>query len=260
MFNYQRSFTQEQSLDIMKFLYQKIRETVAAKRHGKYIVLLLMYTLGLRTHEAINVTFGQFVEYNDSKEYYLNIPQWENTLDYHVARNIPVPAATRTYILLCQYDIIKTHGSVSVDYLNSLPIACGKTENERCTIEEVRQAGAELFEYLGMSDSLECTEKELAHIMKDVAQNELAELALIDKEPIGYFFRRDFGTQLYILGVSESMSLYLLGHIKKTSQNKMVYDVIHNNKEVLLEVKEVLDKRALPISSELQKDIETPLT
>ena len=84
------------------------------------------------------------------------------------------------------------------------PIACvGSDYGHRAGAHQITAAGRQLFRSIGMD------RRQLAYIDMDLADPHMQDY---EKDPSVYRFRRNFGTYLHILGLSEAEIQYVLGH------------------------------------------------
>ena len=89
----------------------------------------------------------------------------------------------------------------NVGYLDLAPDSCFK----RCKADEVTEAAHRVFEKAGI------TSEQVAYLDVELSE-ENAGIVLKEKEPTAYLLRRNFATQMHILGLSYAEMQYLMGH------------------------------------------------
>lgn len=193
---------------------------------GQNMGLALMFSLGLRNGEACGVNFGAIREMESHPDchclwIYQSTGYSSNELrtggkTANMPRVLPIPQ--KMYNLLeirCQLletmilngDILldETQGQKSV---YDLPVVCVDSQfTVRCQSSHLTKAGQMLLKEIKVS------EDELAYMDRDLQNPKLAqEMGLVEKDPTVYLFRRNLGTHLYLLGLSESEIQYVMGH------------------------------------------------
>jgi hypothetical protein len=226
--------------------------------------LLLMYALGLRNGEACGANYGDIrpmIHHPECKVLWVykstvagtNILQ-SSGKTRNADRILPVPDVLEQFLeerrrYLQETVVFSPDGEIqSVD---DLPIACvGDNYVLRCSASQLTSAGRELFR----RSKLE--EDQLAYIDATLSQT-LESGEMTEKDPTAYLFRRNFGTHLHILGLSEAEIEYVIGHDiddDYETRNEFV------NEEKLYEIKLKLDKRPIfNTAFTLQKTQEIPL-
>lgn len=190
---------------------------------GAVVALLLMWVLGLRNAEACGLNYGDIKQLEGHEESYT---AWiykstkisTNELQsggktYNTGRILPMPDKLVQFLSqrrLMIEDIIKKQGR-EID-VNDLPVCCdGELDItkdsyiKRCKADRVTAAAHEVFESSGI------TSNQIAFLDAELAEGNTASL-LKEKEPTAYLLRRNFATQMSILGLSISEMQYLMGH------------------------------------------------
>lgn len=184
---------------------------------GQNMGLLLMYSLGLRNAEACAVDFGDIKPMQTHPEC---LVVWiYKTTGYdtnagklggksrNADRIIPLPDKVAALIHQRRQHI-ESYLNKSID---DYPIVCNNDRWDlRCSARELTNAARILFQSIKMKAA------QLASINEDL-QDEPAShndgLPFEDqKDPTAYLFRRNFGTHLHILGLSEPEIEYVIGH------------------------------------------------
>jgi hypothetical protein len=119
--------------------------------------------------------------------------------------------------------------------VDKLPIACvGDQWEQRCSGRHLTAAARELFQSIKMDAA------QLAFV--DMAIHNDEEFPFEEKDPTAYLFRRNFGTHLHILGLTEAEIAYVIGHDIEDpyeTRNEFV------NEEKLYRIKLKMDQRPL---------------
>ena len=191
---------------------------------GAEVALLLMLGMGLRNAEACGLNYG-------------DIKLLDNHMDCHVAwiykttkigsnelqsrgktfnsgRIIPVPGLIVDFLQKRKdliSHIVKRRNRLDID-TDTLPICCDgildeETENylNRCRADQVTSAAHEMFEAAGILP------KQLAYLDMELSEGNTATI-LKEKDPSAYLLRRNFATQMHVLGLEYAEMQYLLGH------------------------------------------------
>lgn len=204
-----------------KSLAKEVADDVC--EHGGVVALLLMWGIGLRNAEACGLNYGDIrplEEHSDCNVAWIyKTTKIDSTKlqsggkTYNTGRIIPVPQKIMGFLtkrkeIICK--LIKEQGD-DID-INSLPICCNgwieqdsKSYIKRCTADDVTLAARDVFEMAGISS------KQLAYLDLELSEGNVATL-LKEKEPTAYLLRRNFATQMSILGLTTSEMQYLIGH------------------------------------------------
>lgn len=126
-----------------------------------------------------------------------------------------------------------------------LPIAFRKGNPlSRCGADDVTAAARKMFSALNLHQVLYNASKQLqqdyAAAMEESSADEFVQL---EKEPTAYVFRRNFATNLAILGLHDAEIAYLMGHVIDEEQ------AVRNtflDERILHRIKKKLDKRIFP--------------
>ena len=220
------------------------------KQRGQEMGLLLMFALGLRNGEACGANYGDILPMPGHPDtlalwVYKSTKAGTNILDSsgktpNADRIIPLPDRLIEFLEKRREFLneqISFPISETIQSIDNLPIAClGMNYTIRCSAARLTAAGREL---LHQTKSVE--EKQLAFIENELLREGGSE-EVRDKDPSAYLFRRNFGTHLSILGLSEAEIEYIIGHDIEDpyeTRNEFV------SEEKLCEIKKKLNQRPL---------------
>ena len=191
---------------------------------GATVALLLMWGLGLRNAEACGLNFCDIKPIEGHLECYAAWIYKTTKIDtnelqsggktYNTGRIVPVPEKIIKF-LEKRKALLKAviQGQNRTDLkIEELPICCNgwiDAESdgyiERCKADQVTAAAHDVFESAGISS------KQLAFLDTELSEGNTASL-LKEKEPTAYLLRRNYATQLCILGLTSAEMQYLMGH------------------------------------------------
>lgn len=217
-------------------------------QRGQNFGLLLMFALGLRNGEACGANFGDVRPMERHPEckvlwVYKTTISGKNTLQSsgktkNADRIIPIPDVLDQFLeeRRAYLEQSLSEDGAAASHIDELPIACvGDNFSLRCSAHQLTAAGREMFRRIKMSSA------QLAYIDAELSDQETAS-ELKEQDPSAYLLRRNFGTHLSILGLSESEIEYLIGHdIQDAYETRNEYV----NEERLWLIKEKLDKRPI---------------
>lgn len=196
------------------------------QQEGARMGLALMFGLGLRNNEACGMVFGAIRPMETHPECYC---AWVyqttegETGDLkaggktkNAPRILPIPPkllellqGRRAYLerLIAEGTITlrPEDGLASVD---DLPIACQKSDyTAHCSSRHLTAAGRILLR------AIQVNEDEVAYIDRELQNPEQrTKMDVTEKDPTAYLLRRNLGTHLYILGLTEAEIQYFMGH------------------------------------------------
>lgn len=195
-----------------------------ADEDGAMVALLLMWGLGLRNAEACGLNYGDIKPIEGHSECYA---AWvykttkirSNELQsggktYNTGRIVPVPDRIIKFLNARKTLLQKViQEQKKVDFnIDELPICCNgcidiETDRytERCKADQVSIAAHDIFKRAGI------TSKQLAFLDAELSEGNTSSL-LKEKEPTAYLLRRNYATQMCILGLTNSEMQYLIGH------------------------------------------------
>jgi len=227
---------------------------------GQNMGLLLMYSLGLRNAEACAVDFGDIKPMQTHPE--CPVVWIYKTTGYDTSagklggktknadRIIPLPDKVAALIHTRRQHMESQLNKSIDDY----PIVCnGDRWDVRCSARELTNAARVLFQSIKMKAA------QLASINEDMQDESVSpndDLPFEDrKDPTAYLFRRNFGTHMHILGLTEPEIEYVIGHDiddPYETRNEFV------NEEKLFTIKQKMDRRPLVNSdqSELGQSVQ----
>ena len=186
---------------------------------GERIGLLMMFALGLRNGEACGTKFGDIRPMLTHPEHHLlwiykSTISGTNALQSsaktkNADRILPVPPVLLELLRERKRYIesnVAFPVSREIQTIDDMPIVCmGQDYGMHCSASRLTAAGKELFARIGMQErQLSVIDEALARERKDRPAGE--------KDPTAYLFRRNFGTHLHILGLTESEIQYVIGH------------------------------------------------
>ena len=192
--------------------------------YGAIVALLLMWALGLRNAEACGLNYGDIKPLEGHRECFV-IWIYKSTKiksaelqsggkTHNAGRIIPIPDKVMAFLderKRMLQKMLESQGRTDVN-IDALPICCNgyidfDTEDylERCMTDHVTNAARDVFERAGI------TSKQLAYLDAELSEGNTAKI-LKEKDPTAYLLRRNFATQMCILGLSTSEMQYLIGH------------------------------------------------
>ena len=191
---------------------------------GAMVALLLMWGLGLRNAEACGLNYCDIKSIEGHPECYA---AWiykttkieSNELQsggktYNTGRIVPVPERIIAILSERKKRIIKMitrQGHTEVD-VEELPICnAGLLDCEsdvyltRCKADNVTIAAHAVFERAGIFS------EQVAYLDVELSDGKTASI-LKEKDPTAYLLRRNYATQMCILGLTNAEMQYLIGH------------------------------------------------
>jgi len=243
---------QRKSLSIKEefLVYQEILND--ACQSGQHMGLALMFCVGLRNEEACGLDFGdikpmQYHPHCSCLWVYKSTTRGSNQLQAsgktrNMARLLPIPQVLLELLEKRRRFLESEVASGTLvlppnKTIDMLPIVCNNSDYlTRCHSKHLTAAGRKLFK------SIHINEDELAYIDTELEQNRLVEDGIDEKDPTAYLLRRNLGTHLYILGLSEAEIQYIMGHdIEDPYESRNDF----TNEDKLYQIKQKMDKRPL---------------
>lgn len=130
--------------------------------------------------------------------------------------------------------------------VDELPIACrGNDYTVRCSAADLTTAAKRFFERIGiLPEQLQLAYDEILQTLEDEKDpfRRMENFDLLEKEPTAYFLRRGYGTMLACVGLTDQDVAFQIGHDlggPRELRNEFL------NTEKLLEIKKLLDQRAI---------------
>lgn len=210
---------------------------------GLYYGCLLMFSMGLRNGEACAAKFGDLRLYGNDPNLktiyiYKNVDKYGNIKASgktpNADRVIPVPDQVYDF-LMQRKKFLMQELNISEDEVNKLPIACAKDLRSICRPTDLSTVGRKLFKHLEIDPEV------LGYIEKDILKGN-DPVMIKEKEPTAYLFRRNFATQLFIIGLDNYEIKYIIGHdIDNEYENRNEYI----NKERLMIIKNKMAERGI---------------
>ena len=204
-----RSLGSDQELTI----YHKL--TKDYRMSGELFGALLMFVFGVRNGEAAAITFSDIMEsYVEDGFHILMIYKTIESKNHrrvssgktpNADRIIPVPDDIYSFLMQRRKYISEQTGKTPKD-VNELPIACiGNDFEKACYPDQIAQAAKMLFFEIGLKP------KVLSYLDYEIMNGE-DPVVVKEKEPTSYLMRRNFATQMAIIGMNEAEIQFLLGH------------------------------------------------
>ena len=217
---------------------------------GQHMGLALMFCMGLRNEEACGLNFGDIkpMQYHPECSclwVYKSTKHGSNQLQAsgktrNMARLLPIPGVLlemlkeRRSLLQEKADagqLALPEGTT----IDQLPIVCSDFDYlERCNSKQLTAAGRQMLKAVNVA------EDELAYIDIELEENRLAEDGIHEKDPTVYLCRRNLGTHLYIMGLTEAEIQYIMGHdIEDPYENRNDF----TNEDKLYQIKRKMELR-----------------
>lgn len=213
-----KSLSVVQEKNLLKELLSDINED------GSMVALALMWGLGLRNAEACGLNYGDIKPLEGHSEcqvawIYKSTKIESNELQsggktYNTGRIVPVSDKLVAFLAERKSQIAKLvseQGLLDV-VIDELPICNdGYLDYDsdsfltRCKSDHVTEAAHVAFENAGI------TSAQVAYLDAELLTDQTASI-LKEKEPTAYLLRRNFATQMCILGLSNAEMQYLMGH------------------------------------------------
>lgn len=254
-------------------------------QNGYLMALSMMFSLGLRNAEACGVKFGHLSElssYPGNYALYVATTTIGNTSELktggktpNAPRKLPVPDCLAALILnrrkyledkIRTGSIVLREGQESVD---DLPIGClSRKRREKQTNTFAYEddytthcRSGDLTRYgKGLLASIGVAEAEVVYIEKQMDRDSSSDTELKEKDPTVYLFRRNLGTHLALLGLSQTEIEAVLGHSiidEEVDKNDL------ENDDLVYQIKQKMDERPLfnnnPPSMNIQELSDTPV-
>lgn len=217
-----------------------------------------MFCLGLRNEEACGLDFGDIkpMQYHPKCSclwVYKSTKRGTNQLQAsgktrNMARLLPIPGVLlelleeRRRLIQEKVDAgqIILPKNATID---QLPIVCSDFDYlERCNSKQLTAAGRQILK------AVKIAENELAYIDIELEENRLAEDGVYEKDPTVYLCRRNLGTHLYIMGLTEAEIQYVMGHdIEDPYENRNDF----TNEDKLYQIKRKMELRPIVNTMEL---------
>lgn len=236
-------------------------------QNGYMMALAMMFSLGLRNAEACGATFGNFRElsnYPRNYALYIATTTIGNTSEIktggktpNAPRKLPVPNSLamlirkrRKYLIekIQNGEIVLGEGQKSVE---DLPIACLSRKRRvdqtntfvyeddfttHCRSGDLTRYGKGLLASVGLAEA------EVAYIEKQMDKSDGSDVELKEKDPTVYLFRRNLGTHLSLLGLSQTEIEAVMGHSiidEEVDKNDL------ENDDLVYQIKKKMDERPI---------------
>ena len=191
---------------------------------GAIVALMLMWGLGLRNGEACGLNYCDIKPIEGHPDcfaawIYKTTKIESNELQsggktYNTGRIVPVPEKVFSFLAKRKEIVRKLAVSQgnSKETIDELPICnAGWLDYDsdsyliRCKADDVTRAAHSAFDNAGI------TSEQVAVLDAELSEGKTA-LVLREKDPSAYLLRRNFATQMCILGLDNAEMQYLLGH------------------------------------------------
>lgn len=222
---------------------------------GSVAALLLMFSLGLRNAEGCGVNFSHIRQMKSHPENsYLLVPQTtqidsnESQIggkSKNAGRAIPIPNPVAAWLreLYEQRKTALQAEGLPEEALAELPIACkGSLYQTRCRADDISAAGRKMFIAIGMRQETLCAVAEAVYRERAEAVETKDRWEDLEKDPTSYLLRRNFATQMMILGMEEEEMEYLIGHEIEDSHIQRGF---YTDEKLLMRLKRKLDRRGV---------------
>lgn len=248
------------------------------RQAGEKMGLVLMYALGLRNSEAAAIIFGDIVSIPaDSDNRYL-IMHWsvkteskerEDTGKTDSAiRYIPIHPQVDKFLLQREkYVEEEIAGKGKQTDVKKMTIACmGNDLFTPCLPEHLSRVGKlmladimkdEQLYFIEQLQQMECSEVEQNVISGGVADESTTGIVVVEKDLTNYVLRRNFATQMKILGLEDPEIYYVMGHLIEGYM--YIQNADYSNEELLTAIKAKMDDRPLYRAEQGKKAIPAKL-
>ena len=230
---HRRSFTEEEEVIIFHEIMQDEQQS------GQKIGLAIMFDAGTRNNEACAVLYGDLKELKTHPGcYYLRIykstvgetnnqklgGKTQNMVRYILISDKLAQLILRRRAYLKELIMADRIPNLTVDisdpesidaFIDRLPIAnLDNIFTEGCKTTDLTKAATHLFhKVLNLDEGMIVQiNDELQDIQESESFTSTNSFRNIEKDPTAYLFRRNFGTRMYHLGLSEAEVEYVIGH------------------------------------------------
>ena len=228
---------------------------------GEHMGLALMYGAGLRNSEACGVNFGDIRPILEHGEDY-TVWVYRTTAvggnqerfggkTGNMPRIVPIPQRLLALIQRRRELLMEKvlNGSIPAEgggvqsltreqaenRVDGFPIACkGDQYMQRCSASSLTKAGVQLLRKIKVEQQ-----------MLALVDRQLQHDGIREKDPTAYLLRRNMGTHLYLLGLSESEIQYIMGHEIESGEKRSYY----GNRDMLLSLARKMKLR--PVVNEI---------
>lgn len=204
-----KSFSPKQEIELFLKLSDNVQ--MSGERFGTY----LMFAFGVRNGEAAAILFGDILESYIEDGFhvvivYKTIESKEHRLvssgkTKNADRIIPIPEPAYNFLMRRKQFVAEQEGK-SIHDIDKYPVACvGKDYKRHCTPDQIAQSSKVVFEEIGLKPRV------LSFLDYEILRGENP-IVVREKDPTSYLMRRNFATQMVILGMTEAEIQFLLGH------------------------------------------------
>lgn len=247
------------------------------RQKGENFGLALMFCLGTRNSEACALHFKHICPMQcDSSLFVAQIFSTVNASDGHdelggksknMYRFIPVPQHLLTLIQkrrevlingILSGEIVVPPSAISsvqdqekvASYVDDLHIACrGDNYFSVCVAGDLSRAGAKLL------SEAKANERMMAIIDQTLHTEASEKEGFKEKDPTAYLFRRNLGSHLYFLGLTDNEIQYIMGHDIENDNDERFY---YRNEEKLYPIARKMGQR--PIVNDIVEDVSLTLS
>ncbi|MCR5095899.1 MAG: site-specific integrase [Erysipelotrichaceae bacterium] len=213
-----KSLTVNQEQHLYIELFSRIDED------GARVALLLMWGLGLRNAEACGLNYGDIKEIEGHPGCFVAWIYKTTKIDsnelqsggktYNTGRIVSVPEKIVDFLMKRKELIreIATNNGDSEVNIDELPICNdGWLEFETDSYKKRSSADASTIMAHTVFEVAGITSEQIAYLDAELNESNTATI-LKEKDPTAYLLRRNFATQMCILGLSNAEMQYLMGH------------------------------------------------
>lgn len=204
-----KSFSPKQELSLYHVL--STSKEMSGERFGVYLMLVF----GVRNGEAAAITFGDILEsYTETNFHALFVYKTIESKEHRLVssgktknadRILPIPEPAYRFLLERKQYVAEKTGK-SLREIDRYPVACVGADYKRsCRPEQIAQAARVVFKEIGLKPQV------LSYLDYEILQGENT-VVVREKDPTSYLMRRNFATQMVIIGMTESEIQFLLGH------------------------------------------------
>lgn len=223
-------------------LYRFLTSDVSIR--GEFFGVYLMFAFGLRDAEACVVQFKDIItDVNKDGLHLLLVYKTIESKNHRIVssgktknadRMIPIPDEVYDYLMQRRQFLINS--GVSEEEVDELTIACVNDNFfEYCIPDKITKAAKQAFREVGIKSEI------LSYLDYEIVMGEIPAI-MREKNPTAYMLRRNFATQLAIMGMNESEIQYLLGHdVTNAYETRNEF----NNQESLRHMYELMNERAI---------------
>ena len=233
-----KSLNPKQEVLLYRFLTKDV------EMRGELFGVYLMLVFGLRDGEACVVQFKDIITDKNKGGFhsllvYKTIESKKHRIissgkTKNADRILPIPDEVYNFFMKRRQYLI--NNGVKEDEVDELTIACVNNHfYENCIPDKITKAAKQAFREVGIKPEI------LSYLDYEIAMGEIPAI-MREKNPTAYMLRRNFATQLSIVGMNDSEIQYLLGHdVTDIYETRNEF----NNQDSLWHMYELMNERAI---------------